>query len=167
MIKSQLLVECIQDLLEVFDENETEVLESIKKACNEMLLRMHMGPGLHIFDPTDIYVVSRVPNTSKLSSPSSVSTLDDYCVETSFLITGIRDAEDIRKVVYRNFFGADRVNVYRIQSKYTYGRLRDQIKEEEYNKPTCVYVDPWQLDEIAKVLSMSHVEYFPTYYENL
>ena len=96
MIKSQLLVECIQDLLEVFDENETEVLESIKKACNEMLLRMHMGPGLHIFDPTDIYVVSRVPNTSKLSSPSSVSTLDDYCVETSFLITGIRDAEDIR-----------------------------------------------------------------------
>ena len=162
MIKNELISECIEDIVEVFgdtDYTRIDILNSIKSVCKQKLLKVRGEYNLD-FNYQDIYVISRIPNTSNLSEPDCVWVINEFCVETGHLLTGIQSVEDIKKVVYRNFYNTDKVNIYRVREKYT-SSLRDFISESEYRAPSCITIEPWDLDKVAEILKHSFVDYIP------
>lgn len=160
--KYGLISECIEDIVEIFEDTDytrIDILNSIKSACKEKLLKVRGEYNL-CFNYQDIYVISRIPNTSNLKEPDCVWAIDEFCVETGYLLTGIQSVEDIKKVVYRNFYNTDKVNIYRVREKYT-SSLRDFILESEYRAPSCITIEPWDLDKVAEILKHSLVDYIP------
>lgn len=162
MIKNELISECIEDIVEVFEDTDytrIDILNSIKSVCKQKLLKVRGEYNL-CFNYQDIYVISRIPHTSNLSEPDCVWAINEFCVETEYLLTGIQSVEDIKKVVYRNFYNTDKVNVYRVREEHT-SSLRDFISESEYRAPSCITIEPWDLDKVAEILKHSLVDYIP------
>jgi hypothetical protein len=160
--KYGLISECIEDIVEVFEDTDytrIDILNSIKSACKEKLLKVRGEYNL-CFNYQDIYVISRIPHTSNLSEPECVWAIDEFCVETGYLLTGIQSVEDIKKVVYRNFYNTDKVNIYRVREECT-SSLRDFILESEYRAPNCITIEPWDQDKVAEILKHSFVDYIP------
>jgi hypothetical protein len=160
--KYELISECIEDIVEVFEDTDytrIDILSSIKSACKEKLLKVRGEYNLD-FNYQDIYVISRIPHTSNLSEPDCVWATNEFCVETEYLLAGIQSVEDIKKVVYRNFYNTDKVNIYRVREEYT-SSLRDFISESEYRAPSCITIEPWDLDKVAEILKHSFVDYIP------
>lgn len=160
--KRKLISECIEDIVEVFEDTDytrIDILNSIKSACKEKILKVRGEYNLR-FSYQDIYVISRIPQTSNLNKPDCVWATDEFCVETGRLLTGIQSVEDIKKVVYRNFYNTDKVNVYRVREEYT-SFLQDFILESEYKAPSCITIEPWDLDKVAEILKHSFVDYIP------
>lgn len=160
--KYGLISECIEDIVEVFEDTDytrIDILNSIKSVCKEKLLKVRGEYNLN-FNYQDIYVISRIPHTSNLSEPDCVCTTNEFCVETEYLLTGIQSVEDIKKVVYRNFYNTNKVNIYRVRKEYT-SSLRDFISESEYRAPSCITIEPWDLDKVAEILKHSSVDYIP------
>jgi hypothetical protein len=160
--KRNLISECIEDIIEVFEDTDytrIDILSSIRSACKEKILKVRGEYNLR-FSYQDIYVISRIPQTSNLNRPDCVWATDEFCVETGCLLTGIQSVEDIKKVVYRNFYNTDKVNIYRVREEYT-SSLRDFISEFEYRAPSCIIIEPWDQDRVAEILEHSFVDYIP------
>lgn len=160
--KQELISECIEDIVEVFEDTDytrTDIINSIKFACEDILLKVREENNLD-FNYRNIYMISRIPQTSDLSDPDCVWTINEFCVETGYLLVGIQTAEDIKKIVYRYFYNACKVNIYRVREEYT-PSLRNFIKESEYKIPNCIIVEPWDIESIAEVLKHSYIDYIP------